>query len=519
VTAVGAAVADALADAGTEILFGVPGGGANLDLIDACEQRGIRFVLTRTETGAALMAATAAELTGRPGACVATRGPGAASLVNGVAHALLDRTPMIVVTDAVPRRDADRISHQRLDQATLFAPVTKASIAIGAADPEPVARAAVELALAPPWGPVHLDCVPDAEPAGLAAPGAPGAADPGAALEVLRGRRRPVLLAGLGARFCEDAVRAAVDGTNVPVLTTYKARGAVSDSSPNAAGIVTGGTLEAGLLRQADAIVAVGLDPVELIPAAWPYEAPVVTVGRWPADSAYFAAQAEVIGDPAEIVPALRAGFADTDWRGEATAAQQDALAQLLEGADGLAPSDVVQSARRVFGDDAIATVDAGAHMFVAVPLWTVSEPRRLLISNGLSTMGFALPAAIAATQVTGAPAVCFVGDGGLGMCLGELETLARLQALVAVVVFNDGRLSLIEIKQGAAQGGPGAVRMGDTDYAAIAAGFGIAAERVKTGEVLDAALRAARNAGGPYLIDVVIDPSPYPNALRALRG
>jgi thiamine pyrophosphate-dependent acetolactate synthase large subunit-like protein len=399
----GTAIADALADAGTELLFGVPGGGANLDLIGACEERGIRFVLTRTETAAALMAATAGELTGRPGACVATRGPGAASIVNGVAHALLDRAPMVVVTDAVPPGEANRISHQRLDQRAMFEPVAKASLAIGGSDPGDTARAAVELALAPPWGPVHLDYAPGAEPGRLPPPRLTAASDLDELLAVLRGRRRPVVLAGLGVRFREDVLRAAV--------------------------------------------------------------------------------------------------------------------ARLSERADGLSPSAVVECARRMLDDTVTATVDAGAHMLVAVPLWTVSEPRRLLISNGLSTMGFALPAAIAATQAGSSPAVCFTGDGGLGMCLAELETLARLQAPVTVIVFNDGRLSLIEIKQGPGQGGTAAVRMGATDHACVASGFGIESARVDDAGSLASALRSANDARAPYLIDVAVDPSPYPNALRTLRG
>ena len=144
---------------------------------------------------------------------------------------------------------------------------------------------------------------------------------------------------------------------------------------------------------------------------------------------------------------------------------------------DGLTPQEVVTIARGAAPAGTIATIDAGAHMLPAVPLWEVEAPGELLISNGLATMGFALPAAIAAALVEPSRhVVCFTGDGGLGIALAELETLARLNGKVIVVVFNDAALSLIAIKQSAdGHGGPAAVSYARTDFAAVAAGFGIA--------------------------------------------
>ena len=155
-------VAAGLRHAGVEILFGLPGGGSNLDVIGAAEAEGLRFVLAHSEGAAVLMAAAAAELTGRPGACVVTRGPGAASAVNGVAHALLDRQPLLLVSDCVPAASRDRIAHQRLDHAALFGLVTKGSFVLGSTSTADDVRAAVALSLAGPPGPVHLDLDPTA---------------------------------------------------------------------------------------------------------------------------------------------------------------------------------------------------------------------------------------------------------------------------------------------------------------------------------------------------------------------
>jgi acetolactate synthase-1/2/3 large subunit len=159
--------------------------------------------------------------------------------------------------------------------------------------------------------------------------------------------------------------------------------------------------------------------------------------------------------------------------------------------------------------------------MLVAVPQWETQAPGDLLVSSGLATMGFALPAAIAAALVhPDRRVVCLTGDGGLGMTLAELETLARLQLDVLVVVFNDSALSLIAIKQRPeGHGGSGAVRYRPTDYAAIARGCGLAAETVRDAATLRRAARSACARRGPTLLDVTVDPSGYGAVLDAIRG
>jgi acetolactate synthase-1/2/3 large subunit len=313
------------------------------------------------------------------------------------------------------------------------------------------------------------------------------------------------------------------------VLTTYKAKGVVPEGGPNAAGIVTGGTIEAPILAAADLIVGVGLDPVELIPAPWPYAAPVVLVGGWPtaADGDYFGDRlaAEVVvpdlaGTLADLGPDLR-----SDWpTGAATDARQAALDRLRAAApaepDGVVPQAVATIARAVAPPGTIATVDAGAHMLATVPLWEADEPGQLLISSGLATMGFALPAAVAAALVRPDRRIlCCTGDGGLSMTLAELETLARLHLAVTVVVFDDRALSLIAIKQDDAQGGEAAVRYTTVDFASAAEALGVPAYRADEPAELRAALEKALARTGPALIDVAVDPAGYPALLDAIRG
>ncbi len=532
------ALMTALRAAGTELVFGVPGGGANLDAVGAAEAVGCRFVLAHGETAATIMAGVVGELTGAPGACVVTRGPGAASAVNGLAQALLDRQPLVLITDCVSEADEARVSHQRLDQRALLSPVTSRSFTYGPADVG-VPAAAVAAALGADGGrpgPVHVDLDPGA--VGVhdgPKPTERFRGDLDAALGPLRAARRPVVVAGVGA--AAGALGRAADvagalsrflaGTAIPVLTTYKGRGMVPDRGAHAAGVATGATIEAAVLDQADLIVGLGLDPVELIPAPWPYQAPVLLLGAWSVDdSTFFGARVagEVVGDLAPLLDEL-AGAMTTSWGGhEAAQHRIDALGAVRgavpPSSQGLTPQDVVVVAREEAPPGTIATVDAGAHMLVAVPLWEVERPGELLVSSGLATMGFALPAAIAAALVApGRGVVCFTGDGGLGMTLAELETLARLRLNVVVVVFNDSTLSLIAIKQHEGQGAERAVRYSATDFAAIAAGCGVSAERARDVASYRAAFRRAITRSGPTLLDVGVDPSAYPAVLEAIRG
>jgi acetolactate synthase I/II/III large subunit len=305
------AIVGALADAGTRLMFGVPGGGPNLDVVGAAAATGLRFVLAHGETAAAIMAASYADLTGAPGAVVVTRGPGLASAVNGIAHAALDRLPVVVIADTVPAADAGRISHQLINQAALGRSVAKATATIGGPHAAQAAARIVQAALAAPAGPVIATIDDSAtgtgpesdgssttvdytrpegrhaeeggvsaaadgigrggrHPDGNSAPTAANGAgrngedsDDAAAsvlAEALRAARRPVLLLGAGAIPQTAGIRAALAGRGIPALHTYRARGIIPDHDADAAGLVTGGTMEWPLLDAADLIVGLGMD-------------------------------------------------------------------------------------------------------------------------------------------------------------------------------------------------------------------------------------------------------------------
>jgi len=551
--AAGAIVA-ALARAGTRLVFGVPGGGPNLDVVGAAEAAGLRFVLAHGETAATIMAATSADLTAAPGAVVVTRGPGLASAVNGIAHAALDRLPVVVIADTV----ADtRISHQRIDQEALGRSVAKAAVTVGGppAAAAAVATRAVASALAGPAGPVIANMADGAadqhgpprvengvETQTLrAAEGAAARAGLAILAEAVRGARRPVVLLGTGAIPRTAAVRDALGGRGIPALHTYRARGVLPDSGAEAAGLVTGGTMEWPLLSAADLIVGLGVDEAEMIPARWDYAGRTILVSEPGAPPAHgwFTGATELTMPIDDALDVLAAGPGGTmEWPPDAgRAAKTDAARRLAAAATAapgrLAPQQVVATARACAPPETIATVDAGAHMLVAMPLWDVPHPKMLLTSSGLATMGYALPAAIAAAlclpqtqglpQTQAAPQVpvfAFTGDGGLGLTLAEIETAVRLSLRVIVIVFNDAALSLITIKQNpAGHGGEAAVRYRPTSFAAAAAAMGAAGAAVSSERELAAALTDALARPGPTVIDAHVDPAGYPAVMDLSRG
>lgn len=512
--------ATALAAEGADVLFGLPGGGNDLELVAAAEAAGLRFVLAHSELGATYMAAAYAELTTLPTACVVTRGPGAASAVNGAAQALLDRQPMLLFSDAVSAADAPRVTHQLLDQRAMFSPVTKWSGTLSSVDPAATVRCAIDLARAPAPGPVHLDLDPAGPPTALPQPPDASASrhgDPAEARAALARARRPVILLGRGAHAAAAAVRELVRGTGIPVLPTYKAKGAIPDSWPNVAGVLTGATIESRVIEAADVVLAIGLDTVELIPTPWPYTAPVVSIAPWRDDAAYLTPAVEVVGPLDELLADL-GGLPDTWSPWYAREQRTHATTRLTAGAspDRLGPTALVRAVRAAAPPGSAATVDSGAHMLPVMALWDAEEPGGLLISSGLATMGFGLPAAIASAMARpDRRTFCFVGDGGLGMVLAELETVARLRLPITVVVFNDSTLSLIKLKQRPQHGG-NAVTYRRTDFAAVAEAMGVPALRVHSASEVDAAVRANE---GPSLIDAIIDPAEYQHILAAIRG
>jgi acetolactate synthase-1/2/3 large subunit len=533
---------DGLRRVGVQRIFGVPGGGSNLELLEAARAQGLSFVLCHQESAACIMAAVTGELGGAPGAVLSTLGPGVSASATGLAHAYLDRSPLIYLSDRHSASALGFATHQAFDHAAFLELVVKASLAVTAESAGHWIAHAAQLAMKEPRGPVHIDLPADvagqpAVPFATAATPAPlpqpAAADLDAAVALIKKAKRPVVLAGLQCRAADAKwLRAFAEALPAPVLTTYKAKGALPDPHPLAMGVFTGGALEEPVVGRADLIIAFGLDTVELIPRRWSYTAPVLSLVRGPSGApersafgggAYFTPALEVVGDLGvileELAPRLHQHHADWDVV-EVDRLRRERQRALEIGVPGLAPHRVVQITRELTPAGTIAAADAGAHMFQAAEYWQAVEPGEFLISNGLATMGFALPAAIAAQLAfPERRVVCFTGDGGFMMVAAELETAARLRLPITVIVFNDAALSLIEIKQEQKGYAGASMRYTGPDLALLARSFGVTAWTAADEAGFARALVAAQGASGPTLIDARIDPSGYRRMLEIVRG
>ena len=527
-------LAQAFKEAGTPFIVGHPG-GESVELMEAARQRGMRFLLMKQEVAGAMLAATWGEITGNPGVCLSTRGPGAANMVNGVAHALLDRAPLIAITDAYSRPTFETGLRQRIDQKALYAPLVKWSTTIDARTVSQQLRRAMRTATGAPPGPVHFE-LPQSETTreadtDIAQPPLrphlvwprPERSDLKPVLESISRAKRPILIAGLGVYWAQASaafVRFA-ERLGAPVLTTSKCKGVIAEDHPLRAGCIIGGLIERNLVNQSDLIITVGLDAVELQPKPWPYRLPVLSLSGVPSLDALVPADPEVVAELGGLLAALAEWAPERASWGEPAARsfRQAVSAALDTPSRGLSPQRTVEVARAVLPRETIATCDAGASRLLVVQKWQAYGPREFLTSNGLGSMGYAVPAAMGARLAhPNRPIVAFCGDGGFLMAVAELQTAQREQLPIIVLVFDDEEIGLIRIKQEIKGIPRNGVKLGGVDWEKLAAAFGADAAVVEREQALGDALKAAISSGRTTLIAARIDASGYVDQFNALR-
>jgi len=524
-------IARRLHAAGCRHAFGIPGGEV-LAMMDALQAAGIRFVLTKHENGAGFMAEGAVHATGAPGILLATIGPGIANAVNVVANAWQDRVPMIVLTGAVDAAEAATYTHQVFDHTALLAPITKASLTVADGAVDVIVDKALAIATDGQPGPVHLDlpiAVATAEQPDRAYPQracpAPMGPAPGAALDAARAlldsAARPVVVAGVDVlnQRGEAAVADFVQRFNVPLVTTYKAKGILPEDHPLSLGghglSPLADTHVLPFLAEADLVICAGYDPIEMR-TGWraPWDpAKAIEFTAVPNTHYMHHCAHSFVGDVAAGLAALGDGIAPgTYWSGGQVAALRAALRRAFAPEpDGWGPAAAKAAARRALPRNAVVTVDSGAHRILLSQQWDCYGPRQMLQSTALCTMGCALPLAIGhAVARPDLPAVAFTGDAGLEMILGELATLRDLALPVIVVVFVDASLGLIELKQRRTGLGNVGVDFGLTDFPALATAMGGTGVTAGSVESVEAEIAAALGRDGFTLIAVPIGRKAY---------
>ncbi|MFW6116894.1 MAG: thiamine pyrophosphate-binding protein [bacterium] len=517
-------VAEMLYEEGIRNAFGIPGGEV-AEMVEALRQVGIEFVLVKHEAVAAFIADAYGQITGRPGLCVSTAGPGATNLVSGIANAYLDRSPVIAMSATAPRGLQATFTHQVLDLDALFKPITKWNAEITPDNVVDVVSRALKITTSERPGPVHLALPADVArlPAQIdeARPWAPSNALPLAShssqqlepvADMVANSQHPVVLVGLTAHRSgvSEEITRLVERLHSPVISSPKAKGTFPEDHPLAVAVVdmAGWKVSMQMLEKADLVIAVGFDPVELC-SPWSLPVPLIHIDTVPNEDEIYRSSLEVVGDIKAIMTGLLEIVPDQPGWNAKDIEQWKARIEVAvcPREQGLTPWYALRSLRQILPADGIVTVDVGAHKQLAGQIWEAYRPYTFFNSNGLSSMGYAFPAAIAVKlTMPERDVVCITGDGGFSMVLPDLETAARLGLSLVTLVLNDNCLSLIRIAQ-RRRGLPViGVNSLPIDFARVAEGFGAKGLTVRRREAYVPAVREALSSEGPVVVDVHLE-------------
>ncbi|MGE5058806.1 MAG: thiamine pyrophosphate-binding protein [Betaproteobacteria bacterium] len=519
-------IARAFEEAGVRWVFGVPSGPV-LPLIEALHRSSVEFVLTASETSAGFMASAVGYLTGVPGVCVSTVGPGATNLTTGVGCAWLDRLPVLALTCNVPSGWLRRRIQMRIDHHELFRPLSKASISLRQDSVAQSIQRAMTLASQEPPGPVHLDfpedvALADAVECSKAETSPAVLQDRSSEIvkvvqDSLRASRRPLVITGLSftrSRAAHELLKF-IERQGLPFATTMHAKGFLPENHRNAVGVI-GRARRTDVKRfidRADLIIAIGYDPIEINYEEWVGNRPILHVDTEAADAA--GALRFVWNSPCDLDAAIRAIATMEPGTPVWTAAEIQEHRRNLDCAlrpatEGFAAYHALDILRHKLPGDGILAYDVGAHTHQIATQWRTDLPHTLLATNGWSSMGYGMPAAYAAKLVhPDASVVAVVGDGCFQMTAGELSLARRQNLHVPVIVLNDGWLGLMKVKQERKTYSLSGVYLGAPPESPPHY-FGVPCRAAKNAEQFAAALDWAFALKGPSVIEAFIDATAY---------
>ena len=552
-----------LENEGVRFVFGVPGEETE-DLLFALSESSIEFIPTRHEQGAAFIANVWGRITGEAGVCLATLGPGATNLITGMADANLDKAPLVALTGQGGTDRLHHESHQYLDVVNMMRPVTKWNAAISSAGTvAEVVRKAFKLAEFEKPGATHIELSEDMatqdvgdevvplDPRPVRRPGPdPAALD--RTVEILLEARRPLILAGNGGvrTLASKYLSALVQRHDIPVASTFMGKGSISDRLPQSLYALGLGfkdyVVEA--VDAADVVITVGYDIAEYPPEAWNPGADkrIVHADFVPAEVyAHYQPEVEVVGDLSATLLELDRRLADEDpafeegWYAPVRQRIEEDLESYAPDASpdrdpdaSSSPEDdasgserpftapgVIHVVRRVMDDSGLLISDVGSHKMWIARNFPTYCPGGCIISNGLASMGIALPGAIAAALAQpGRQVVAAMGDGGFLMNSQELETARRLDVGFTAVVLNDDDYGLISWKQEMSRGRSVSTRISNPDFVKYANSFGVAGYRPESYEELRDVLSHTLGTGELALVETPVDPAVNGKLVRKLN-
>jgi acetolactate synthase-1/2/3 large subunit len=518
-----------LENEGVRVVFGIPG-EENIRLTNALARSRIRYILTRHEQAASFMAEMHGRVTGAAGVVSATLGPGAINLQLGVADATTNSTPLVALSAQVGHHRNYKESHQFVDLVNMFAPITKwsGSVPSDRAIPEMVRRAfktaeterpgAVYLAVPEDVDAAAADPVLHPLPRNVVRAEAPAPNQVSRAAALLSAARNPIVLAAHGAarNAADKSLTAFADSLGLPVATTFHGKGVIPDDHPNAIGTI-------GFMRrdysnfgfdEADLIVSVGyelqeFDPVRINPQG---DKKIIHVHRFPAEvDAHYSIDVGIIGDISASLDALSTAVPhnrDSAWP---TPCRQMVEDELNHGRSDdrypLAPQRIVADTRAALDREDVVLVDTGALKMWMARLYPTYAANTCLVSNGLSTMAFALPGALAvALAKPGAKVLAAVGDGAFLMNSQEIETAVREGIPLTVLIWEDSGYGLIAWKMDLEVGERSCTSFTNPDIVRYAESFGAHGHRIGSADELLPTLRSALADPGVSLIACPVD-------------
>ncbi|MBU0946506.1 MAG: acetolactate synthase large subunit [Proteobacteria bacterium] len=526
-----------LENEGVKIIFGIPG-EENLVFLEALRSSSIRLILTRHEQAAGFMAATYGRLTGKPGVCLATLGPGATNLVTAIAYALLGGIPVVFITGQKPIKKSKQGRFQILDVVRMMAPLTKYTRQIvNAGNIPPLTRDIFRIAVDEKPGPVHIELpediaaeevikVPFACHSVLRPLAAPGSIFQAAAK--IKKAKYPLLLLGAAAKrphICA-AARKLVEATGIYFFTTQMGKGVIDEHSPRCLG--TAALSDHDYIHcaidRADVIINVGYDVVEKPPFFMnqgTMEVIHINFSQADIDEVYFP-QYEVIGDISHSLDALRENLIelkekDNDYFHRIhleinTHVFQD------QGHDSFpnTPQHIVNDIRKTVADSSIVSLDNGMYKIWFARNFKATAPHSLLLDNALASMGAGLPAAIAAKLVHPEKQVIAVcGDGGFMMNSQEIETAIRLNLHLVIIILRDDGYGMIKWKQAGMEFSNFGLDFGNPDFIQYAESYGAKGYRITDNNTLPPLLSRCLNSPGVHLIEVPVDYSENEKVLQ----
>ena len=516
---------------GVEYIFGLPG-EQTVPIMDEMKDSPIEFITVRHEQGAAFMADVYGRLTGRPGVCLATLGPGATNLVTGVGNAWLDSSPLVALTSQRDQDEQHKHAHQFVDTTDVFDAVTKRTdrVKMARTIPEQV-RKSFDIATREAPGATHLELPED-----VTLERAPARARPlhrdetptsGARpddieriLEELEAADHPVILAGNGVIRADgsDQLLALAEQTGVPVLTTFMGKGAIDGGHDLHIGTIGFNEDDYSMcgLKRADTVLVAGMDYIEYHPQHWNPDGEKTLLhvaGTQPEIDAYYEIELGLVGDVARLLEQLAARaepIPGTDYTSRLKEfVERETSKHADDDAFPVKPQRLVGDLRETLAPEDILISDVGAHKYWLSRLYPAREPNTFIVSNGFASMGIALPGAIAAAlTVEDQQVVAAAGDGGFLMNVQELETAVRLGVDMTVVVFDDEEYAAITMEQYERYGETFGSTFENPDITALAESFGATGRSVTATDQLQETLAAAVANDGVDVVDVPIDPT-----------